>query len=259
MNIAAQHEALLGRAAPARLTIPDLWDRARTFLAAMFATHGSPKTHLHHTFTARQRNAILRWLKPAERLARGLLIVSAITHLLMTEQGRRQRAAARPVTPPSPPRPPRRPFCVPTGIDLTASLARHYRREPPQPATEPPPPAQPAIDPDDPSTWRAPFRVLKWIGAGVTRKPPPRPASPSGAPASNQRLIRRIEALRRILEDPTARTRSLAAYIARLPKGCLGAAPPTVHHYGKPLPDLREDLFAMTDHVDTAIEAINSS
>ena len=55
------------------------------------------------------------------------------------------------------------------------------------------------------------------------------------------------------------RIRRLAAYMARLPKGCLGAAPSVVRHRGKPLPDLREDLFALEELADPAFEAFNTS
>lgn len=261
MNIAATHQALLGSAPPARLTIPELWQRARAFLAAMFACHGSPHACLQRGVASRERNAIIRQLKPAESLVRGLLIVGAITHLLMTEQGRRLRASAIPIVPPTPKAPPRPPPAMfHTGIDLTATLAKHWRPEPePDPSQQTPETDRPSVDPDDPSTWRTTFRVLHWVDVASTRKPPPRRASPSRAPPSHLRLVRRIEALRRVLEDPRAHMRRLAAYMARLPRGCLGASPPTVRHRGKPLPDLRDDLFALFELSDPAIDAFNTS
>lgn len=260
MNIAAIHQAQPGSAPCARLTVPELWERARAFLAAMFTAHGSPKAYLLRGVTSRERNAIMKWLKPAERLARGLLIVAAITHLLMTEQGVRLRASATPITPPTPPKPSRPPAMLHTGIDLTATLAKHWRPEPdPEPPQQTPEPTRALIDPDDPATWPAQFRVLSWIESSGARKPPQRTASPSTTPPSRLRLIRRIEALRRVLDDPHARIRRLAAYMARLPKGCLGAAPPIVRHRGKPLMDLRDDLFALDELADPAIEAFNTS
>lgn len=247
-------------AARPRVTIPELWDRARRFLASIFAEHGSARAQLHRRLDAKQRSAILRWLKPAERMARQLILVAALTQLLMTEQGRRLRAAARPLIPPGA-RKTRRPFAiVHTGINLSASLARHHQptpAAPEAPLSETPACARRPVDPDDPETWRAPFRILRWLDLAPP-EPPARSSRRHAAP-DPRRLIRRIEAVRRVLANPSPRIRRLTAYLARLPRGALGQPPPVLRHRGRPNPVLRDEIAALHELADPAFEAFNTS
>lgn len=266
------HPHLLLPAAPLRASIPDLWDRVRSFLAAMFETYGAPRNHLHTPLNGRQRSALLRWLRPAERMARQLILAAALTHLLMTEQGRRLRATATPLTPPTspPPSPPSRPNLniVHTGINLAATIASYQASQALHrmaeaaskltAATEPSDAVENAVDPGDPSTWRAPFRILRWLEGG--RGAPPVPAvGAKPSPPDPRRLSRRLEALRRALDNPAPRIKRLAAWLARLPKDMLGLPPPQLRHRGRPNPVLRDDLFAIDELLEPAVAAFNTS
>lgn len=262
MTINVAHADMLLPAARPRVTIPDLWDRVRGFLACVFDEFGSPRRQLHTRLDGKQRSAILRWLKPAERMARQLLLAAAITHLLMTNEGRRLRANARPLAPPRQiAEPPPKPVpLVNTGINLWATIADYQagiaKADALAAAKEAASP-RPVTDPDDPSTWRAPFRILRWSNLAATAAPPRRPLE--AVRPDPRRLIRRIEAVRRVLEAPEARIHRLAAYLARLPRGALGLPPPQVRHRGRPNPILSEDIFALHELVDTAVEVFNTS
>ncbi len=256
MSIAAEHTALLapGMAAPRRWTIPDLWRAAQGFIASMFAAHGDAAALVRRApLSGQERRAILGWLIPAERLVRQLLMANAITFLLMTEAGRAIRRRAKPITLPRPPEP-YRPFGTTRMviIPLNANLARHYVPE--KPRIEKPP-----VDPDNPETWRTPFRILHrdWTNQG--RKPPKRPLCVAVRAASNLPLARRIEALRRTLVSQRARMMHLARYLARLPKHFLGAGSPGVYFRNKPLPALRDERIAAWEFVEAAIDHLDSS
>ncbi len=269
MSLTATHADLLLPAASQRTTIPDLWDRMRSFLAAMFETHGAPRHQLHTPLDGKQRSALLRWLKPAERMTRQLILAAALTHLLMTEHGRRLRATAKPLTPPSTPDKRREPNIIHTGVNLGATIASYQASQAlkrmaettqanraadnTQPSAAP----QPTPDPDDPSTWRAPFRILRWLEPRATTIPPAR--STTRSPPDPGRIIRRIEALRRAVDDPAPRIKRLAAWLARLPRDMLGLPPPLLRHRGRPNPVLRDDLFAIDELLEPAVAAFNTS
>lgn len=275
MTMSASHADMVGPPAAPRVTIPDLWKRVRSFLAAMFETHGAPRQQLYTPLNGNQRSAILRWLKPAERMARQLILAAALTHLLMTEHGRRLRATAKPLPPPSstPPSPPARRDLniVHTGINLGATIASYQASKALQrmaeraevasnttAATEPSGAAGNPVDPNDPSTWRAPFRILRWLEGGPGA-PPVRAIAAKPSPPDPRRLIRRLEALRRALDDPAPRIKRLAAWLARLPKNLLGLPPPQLRHRGRPNPILRDDLFAIDELLEPAVAAFNTS
>ncbi len=257
MNIAAKYRALLGPAPPPpqRFTIPDLWARARAFVASMLAAPCDARTLIScASLNGAQRNAILEWLIPAERLVRQLLLVGAITHLMMTNQGRRIRAKAKLITPPKPPPPPPPPYGTTRmiTIPLGATIARHYRYKPKR-APRPP------VDPTDPDTWRTPFRVLRWVGAPSCSSPPPRRAAHPPAAASNLALARRVEALRRTLADTQAKMLRVARYLARLPRGLLDLPGPNLYRRHKPMTVLRAERFAMFELADRAVGYFNTS
>lgn len=242
---------------PQRWTAPALWARARQFIAAMFADNTSAHALISRPRLAmRERNAILNWLLPAERLVRQLLLTDAITFLLMTPEGRRLRRNARPITPPAPPPPPPPPFGTTRmlTIPLNANLAKHvsYR---PKPIPRPP------ADPHDPQTWRTSFAILRWTDGPTPSAPPPPRINTTDRPQTppNYTLARRIESLRRTLANTRARMLRAARYLARLPRGLLGLPSPHLFRFNRPITTLLSERMALFALADSAVEALNSS
>lgn len=260
MTFATDHRALLAPATPVpapapRWSVPALWRVACAYIASMLDVSGGAQALVRRgRISGTERNAILAWLIPAERMVRQLLLTKAITFLLMTPAGLRLRRNAKPLTPPKPPAPPPPPFGTTRmiTIPLGATIARHYKYRPKAPP-------RPAVDLDDPETWRVQFRVLRWLEPGSAPKPPQRPLHATAHQGSGAGLARRMEALRRTLSRSQARIHRLARYLARLPRNLLGLPPPHLYRRNKPLSVLRDERFALFDLVSCAVEAFDSS
>jgi hypothetical protein len=221
-----------------RFSIPDLWEKTKAMFARMIETAGGEDSvRAQRRFTRTQRYEILGWLEPVEKLARAVLLVRALTHLLMTPEGRRlmketPRQAPAPTHGPGSTRSTRIPHPGWHTIWQKPCLA------PPPP---PPPPARPAasrrcafriwVTPPEPvratSAFRRPGIIDLWAETPASVQPPsPRTASqdPLAAKARPSRLARRIDALVRALAHPEPIIRRLARLIARLPCGLFQSA-----------------------------------
>lgn len=227
-------------------TIPALWTLARAMFSNVPQSHCPELLRERRVFSRRQKNEIVSWLEPVEKLVRTLLVCGALLHLIMTPEGRAMlhRGPTRgfPNRPP-PPGQLKHPNRIPHPGWHT--IAQPYRPEPPAPEPEP------ARDPQQ----KAPacsFRVFSWSfddpfaddppakplaarkGPMIIRldeprrlhrlfdKPPgQKPASPpptidEPAPMA-VRLANRMEALRRVLANPEPAILRLACWIASFP------------------------------------------
>lgn len=249
----------------ARLSIPDLWERARALFARLVEVAGAPNQLRARRLGRDQRRDILDWLHPVESLVRNVLVAKAITFLLMTPQG---RALMRPA-----PKASASLRHQPEGTTRIVSIPHpgwHTIAQPYRPPPPPPPPP-PARDPAAP--LRACFRVLdsaalahlsparsskphrsfkgmvSFLGGddafAVRVSPRPdetRPAAgavDAGARLEARRaaralsLARRIEALSRAIEKPEPLVRRLARAIAANPDLVLAFLSPASGELGR--------------------------
>jgi hypothetical protein len=270
-------------------SIPQLWERAKVYFARVITQIGSTASFSQRMrLTRSEKQEVLGWLEPVEKLARSCLLVRAFSFLMMTPEGRRLMRE----TPKMPMPEPKRPDSTPPRITRIpiwhthapyARLLAERRKIEEQKAAE-----RAARDKYDPANWGGAFRVLGWsypegqgqqppkeklpnwamvlsvsldpdpVGAWRTRSEP-RPKDPcqdQDRPALI--LARRIEALARVIADPAPAVKRLARYIARVPREAL-----------EPLKDLNEyrrsywlhtgrDALLAADHVCRTVSVYNA-
>jgi len=274
-------------------TLPDLWLRARDFYQSVHDQFGPARDLAERRFDSRAyKGLFLAWLIPVEKLVRGLLTVGALTHLLMTEEGRKLRQTSikmkvptcKPPPAPAPPAAPSRLITVPT-------IYRPLITPPP----EPPRPINAAKT--NAADWRVAFKVLRWDlpppetprpKAAPQKKKPPRLMLLSNDPyelalseqrAHTERLARekrdaarravahvpsqalanRFEALRRVIANPAPHILRLAKLIARIPHGMLDDEPPKRTVRGWELAHGWPELVIIHGYCCLAIEMLNLS
>jgi hypothetical protein len=173
-----------------------------------------------------ERRHILGWLEPIERIVRHLLFAQALTHLLMTPEGRELRKRYAP-PPPKPPGSNRSTKILIPG--LAVIWQRPVKR--PEPPPLPPPQPRASLDLSDPASWSCPFKLDKHPDAQPAKAAPARSmplasrrperlAIEAGGneheePSRSALMIaRRIEALRRVIARPRPHILRLARWLA---------------------------------------------
>ncbi len=272
---------------PTKLSIPALFVRAKEMLDVLLA-HVKSSASLARMWKLRRpaRREIMSMLVPIEKIVRTLLVAKAITHLLMTPQGRQLLRDTEKMQPPAPRRGPKAaPHMTSIPLPGWHTIARLWRDGdliPGEPVAEPPPPP----DPNDPANWACRFTVLSWKPAEPDEPRPPAirrgpricvlggsddwpiahaPVKPAPAPELSRpdgdpgayAVARRIEALARVLANPEPAIQRLARYIARLPKDVLLPLDPCYTlslwwHHGRP------EFYNVCDLVARAIGILNA-
>ena len=209
------------------------------------------KAHLSRS----SRREIVLWIEPVEKMVRGVIAARAVIHLLMTPEGRKLlREARRDYAPEPDPEPPPPKPASPSRRIIPHPGWHTIWQPPPRPApTLPSPPSLPADtgpgpDPGDPSSWSCPYRVVSRTRAQAlpvalpeprrgprisllddwVAPPRPRPAAADNSANANSttgdsasasklalRYARRIETLRRVIDNPGPAIRRLAGVLAR--------------------------------------------
>jgi hypothetical protein len=227
-----------------RFSIPDLWEKAKAMFARMIeVAGGEDRVRGQRRLTRKQRYEILGWLEPVEKLARAVLLVRALTHLLMTPEGRRLMKE----TPKQAPWKEEAPQPPPGSVRSTRIPHPGWHTIWQKPCLAPPPPPPPPrpasrgcafrilrVTPPEPlspiSPSRRPMITDLWAKTQPSVLRPPARVSrqdPVEAKARPSRLARRIDALSRALANPEPIIRRLARFIASLPQGLLQ---PTTGH-----------------------------
>jgi hypothetical protein len=219
--------------------IPALWERAKEMLARALTQIPSARAiAARFRMSRKARREFREWIEPVERLARSCIIAKAAIFLMMTPEGRKLMRDT-----PKTDEPASKTIAASSRATHKLSIphpgwhtiAQPWRPEQQQQQQQEQPPA----DPVDPSGWRAAFRTTRWIDdtareAANGDKPKPafntadylaaidpydiRPRDPAQKrdlgdyPCLD--LARRIEALQRVLADPTAAIRRTARFLA---------------------------------------------
>ncbi|MGQ0532965.1 MAG: hypothetical protein ACT4OF_09800 [Caulobacteraceae bacterium] len=203
------------------LAAAPFWERTRASFARAVAAIGAPAVIAAITaLTPALRRDIVGWIASLEHIVRKLLFVEAA-----------ELKRAQP--------PPRWATSQVTHIPLRG-MAQHYSPPPAHTCADKCAPegarsnAPRAPDPSRPETWSARFslaiprdprrvpdscapRIINLWGPPPPPPPPPRAPRRRGDPVL--RLARRLEALRRVLENPLPYARQLAALLPRLKRG----------------------------------------
>jgi hypothetical protein len=179
-----------------------LWAQANHFFAHMIATYGDAAALAAIDELARTtRRHLLEWLAPLETLARKLLLIEAskltgaLPPLSACKRSRGECRGEAEAPDLNHPASWRAPFYMPIPVDdrgaVPESRAPRIRllgpSWPPRPAFTPPP------------------------------QPAPRPRT-ERTPPSTWRIARRVEALRRLIENPAPHARRLARRLSRIPR-----------------------------------------
>lgn len=175
-----------------------LWLRTRAMFARAVSAIGSPAAVAAIArLTRTLRCDIAAWLCPLENIVRKLLLAEAASGAAAYESTGQARAF--------------RPRRAPSDRRETARAAMDSARPETWPARfSMAPPRDPRLVAND----RAP-RIRPLWDQPPARPSPPRPRPPVDAEGAF-RLARRLEALRRVLEDPLAHARRLARLLSRL-------------------------------------------
>ena len=227
-------------------SIPHLWDEAKKLFERALGQGGEPQHIAHSTQLRRaRRREILSWFVPVESIVRKLVVAKAIIHLLMTPQGRKLLLDAkrqRNAPPPEPPKPKSAPHKTTIPHPGWHTIWQPPQKQPPVPPSQPEPASTHAVDLDDPASWSCPYRIAHhskyWDGYSgePPAKPrtgpritvldldaivPPRalkqeePHSTDDAEPPGFRCAKRIELIRRILENPGPTILRVARFLAR--------------------------------------------
>lgn len=235
--------------------MPALWERAKVMFEQVISHIGSAaRCSRRGRVTRPEKRDLIGWLYPVEKLVRGCLVVKALNFLLMTVEGRRLMCDTPRIAMPQKHRPPGAKKTDPyvetiphpgwsTIAQHRLALARQVEREDAR-AME-----RAGLDPHDPAGWSCPFRIVGWkFPEEPSVWTPPKTPSPvrisliepigdalcnslgrsslhdrheRGTAPLALRLARRVEALSRAIADPERSARTLARFLARLPREAL--------------------------------------
>jgi hypothetical protein len=230
-------------------SIPHLWDEAKKLFERALCHGGEAQSIARYARLHRaRRREILSWFVPVDSIVRKLIVAKAIVHLLMTPQGRkllldakRERNAPPPEPAPKPPKAKSAPYKISIPHPGWHTIWQPPRKQPPSPPPQPETQAE-AIDPYDPASWSCPYRIAHYskAGDGFCEEPPAKPRTgprisvldldvivpprarrqeePSSAgdmDPSAFRCAKRIELIRRVLENPKPVILRVARFLAR--------------------------------------------
>jgi hypothetical protein len=234
-------------------SIPLLWERTKLFFARVIGHIGSTSALSKRWRLSRdEKQLVLGWLEPVEKLARSCLLVRAFNFLMMTPEGRRLMRETPKMAMPSPPNPPGQksnPYSTKVLMPGWHTIAQNWRAAMEQKKLDEQREAERAArDRYDPANWGGGFRVLGWtFPEDESRSLPaasrkrsrvgidffePNPWAAIDSPLSKPEresekdrpaliLARRIEALSQVIDNPDRAVMRLARFIARLPREAL--------------------------------------
>lgn len=258
-------------------TIPDLWATARRLFDRALATFGAPEAIARQERLRRTaRSEISAWFEPVERIVRRVIIAKAVIHLLMTPQGRKLlHASKRSVVASAPDKSKATPYK--TTIPYPGWHTIYQPPQKPKPAPPPPPPPERTpTDRSDPASWSCPYRIVSMSAAPSLPVTTPKrrplavlsvararevqaaaPIPPARAKGCSAWLCaRRIEMLRRVLDNPNRTILRVARYLARTsPDSVVVRHDLSLHTYRQGYPD----VVQAREHAVLALRALHLS